>query len=232
MSTMNWRLYIPYTNDFDTFLKCYNSIADDIDPRNIEIVYNGGPENRKEYLNSFTLEWIRRQSYCWEACYNVSLPFSCVMNVLQQNAEMDHLDFYLWAHSDCLVKNNAASRLVEYIHNIEDRQSWGVVFTFYDILCGVNMHAVRAVGPWDQRLYQYFADNDWYHRVRLAGFSTLDSGLGADIEHMNGGSNTLKKSSVVNQRANYCHHGLQEQYYIAKWGGRSGHETYNTPFNI
>lgn len=55
---------------------------------------------------------------------------------------------------------------------------WGILFTNYDCLACYNMAMVDDVGPWDSVLFPaYFSDNDFHHRVRMAGWEMIETGL-------------------------------------------------------
>src|SRR5262249_22156848 len=107
-------------------------------------------------------------------------------------------------------------------------QRWGMVFTHYDTLAAFSMEMTRVVGQWDTTLPQYFADGDYYQRVRCAGYEIINTGL--PVTHHNSGSNTFK-SDPQRRFLNSVTFPLYERYYAAKWGGLPGHETYSWPFN-
>jgi GT2 family glycosyltransferase len=107
------------------------------------------------------------------------------------------------------------------------RRHWGVAFTHYDALVAFGMTMVRDVGPWDTNLPQYFADNDYYRRVRLAGYSVIETGL--TVAHPNA-SSTIE-SDPRRKFLNGVTFPLYQRYYARKWGGEPGYETYDRPFN-
>ncbi|KAK9814799.1 hypothetical protein WJX72_011633 [[Myrmecia] bisecta] len=51
--------------------------------------------------------------------------------------------------------------------------NWGVVWYEYDWFAAYNVKAVKTVA-WDNFIPHYKADCDFYHRIRLAGYNTLD----------------------------------------------------------
>jgi GT2 family glycosyltransferase len=72
----------------------------------------------------------------------------------------------------------------------------------------------------------YFEDNDMYYRVELGG-GTQRKSLAARMYHS--GSVTQNwggKPFVTSQMFE-----ANRAYYVAKWGGRPGEETYREPFN-
>ena len=90
----------------------------------------------------------------------------------------------------------------------------------------VNRRLFDIVGEFDETFNPcYFEDNDMHRRIRLAGFEALRY---ASYHHYLNG--TIKYDSerraVVQSRFP-----LVRDYYIAKWGGLPGSETYTIPFN-
>ncbi len=160
----------------------------------------------------------------------VPLTFSQTMNAVMRIAFEKACDFYITMHNDALADGGTPEQLLALIQQLfEIKRNWGVVFTHYDALCAFNTEAVRTVGQWDTILPQYFADNDYYRRVRMKGYETVDSGL--TVFHQNEGSNTIKADLLL-RISNSITFNLYKQYYAWKWGGEPGREQYTVPFNI
>ncbi len=159
---------------------------------------------------------------------SVPLTFSQSMNLLQRWAAERSCDALIYMHNDAEAGPGTAERLLEIIEEafITD-PGWGVTFTLYDTMASLNMTAVGKVGAWDITLPQYYADNDYYRRIRLAGFGVIETGL--PVIHANGGSSTIKSDSRRNF-LNGVTFPLYHRYYVAKWGGPPGHELYDKPF--
>jgi GT2 family glycosyltransferase len=68
---------------------------------------------------------------------------------------------------------------------------FGVLFTHYDTLSAVNMTAIRQIGPWDNLFNGYFADREYYARLRRYGFEEIQT----DIRVIHHGSMTIKTDS-------------------------------------
>jgi len=132
-------------------------------------------------------------------------------------------------HNDAEAAVGTPERLLAIVEEaVTSKQRWGVVFTHYDTLAAFSMEMVRVVGQWDTTLPQYFADEDYYLRVRLAGYELINTGLPM-IHHTNG-SSTLK-SDPRRRCLNSVTFPLYERYYTDKWGGLPRSETYDWPFN-
>src|SRR5262249_43948240 len=124
------------------------------------------------------------------------LTFSLSMNFLQQIAREAGCEILLFMHNDAEAVGDSAERLLAIAREAtEAGRRWGVIFTHYDTLAAFDMRMVCAVGRWDTTLPQYFADNDYYRRVRLAGYETIDTGL--PVIHHNNASSTVKSDSCL-----------------------------------
>lgn len=160
---------------------------------------------------------------------SVPLTFSQTMNLVQRMATDQSCDFYFFMHNDAEAGEGTPERLLAVVEQaVTSGQRLGVAFTAYDTLAAMNMTMVREVGRWDTNLPQYYADNDYYRRVRLAGYEMLYTDL--EVTHHNGASSTIKSDPRLGY-INGVTHPLYSQYYSAKWGGDSGAETYDWPFD-
>jgi GT2 family glycosyltransferase len=145
----------------------------------------------------------------------VPLTFTQTMNLMQRKAMEQGCDVVLFMHNDGEAESEVPERLLAFLEELEESgRNWGVVFTHYDVLVAFRMKAIKVVGPWDTKLPQYFADNDYYRRVRLAGFETVDTGL--QVHHHNA-SSTLQ-SDPIRKHINGITFPLYEKYYKTKWG--------------
>jgi GT2 family glycosyltransferase len=81
------------------------------------------------------------------------------------------------------------------------------------------------VGKFDEWIFPaYFEDNDYHTRMKLAGKSYFQTEFLNPVIYRN--SQTILKDSTINNRFND-----NKNYYISKWGGEPGKETFTTPFN-
>jgi hypothetical protein len=157
----------------------------------------------------------------------VPLFFSQTMNfMIRQSAKMGD-DFFIWIHSDAVPAEGSCEALVEKANYlIESSKPWGALFTNYDAMSAINMKAVKAVGDWDQNLIWYLSDCDYYRRLRLAGFPTIETNLSVYHDP----SQTLNADSKI-ANAVKLRNADQTLYYTLKWGGLNGEEIFTTPFN-
>lgn len=106
---------------------------------------------------------------------------------------------------------------------IDSVNAFSLFLTRWDILCG-------KVGPFDCTYFAYYEDNDLKYRMDLLD---IDLFLVPDtrVQHMEGGSATLKSFTVEERREHDRRFDRNTVLYIEKWGGLPGREVYKAPFN-
>jgi len=212
-------IFIPVVNNFDLLEKALRSVDSNL--YNEYLIYNnsGGEIPYEYYMNTPFKIW------------DPIIPdtFMETQNNMREYAINNNFDYYSFMHNDGEILDDSDIRMIEYVESLED--SWGIVFTHYDVFCSFNTKAVKEIGPWGDESWPmqksgYFLDCDYYRRLKLAGF--LEKNLeNSNVSHF--ASNTIKDE---NQRAIWV-----EQYnsilnhYIKKWGGDTGKEIYDIPFN-
>jgi hypothetical protein len=135
--------------------------------------------------------------------------------------------FYCFMHSDACAGNYAVENLIEMAFNLTaKREKWGAIFTAYDAFAAFNTDAFLSIGGWDENLSWYASDCDVYYRLRLAGYSIIESNL--PVAHYP--SQTLKSDPNVAAEVNR-EFAFRESYYRSKWGNSPGNEVYTIPFN-
>lgn len=164
---------------------------------------------------------------------------------LQSSWDDDDVAFLM--HADALALPGAPERLRDFTQaRLDSGERWGVIFTLYDVFCAFNMTAVREVGYWDVRLYQYGSDNDYWRRLKLANYSIIES---APIPGIADTPDKFFGKAHINESVGVIHRGSasirsdplfkyisdgrnpgNEAYYILKWGGLPNHETFTRPF--
>jgi glycosyltransferase involved in cell wall biosynthesis len=163
------------------------------------------------------------------------LTFAQTMNFGLSRAAEDNRKYCLFMHSDASAVNGTGMELLERCRAADDGvngysahygSKWGGIFTNYDAFVAFNVAACKAIGPWDTNLPQYFADNDYYRRMKLAGYAMLESGL--EVNHTP--SQTINSDPKL-KFLNSVTFPLYRQYYTQKWGGEPGQETFVQPFN-
>ncbi len=108
------------------------------------------------------------------------------------------------------------------------------------IICGNGYNAflmtesgLKTAGYLDENFYPaYFEDCDHFRRVALSGTKAVGV-PGFQIIHgeaPNWGSSTVKSDANYNKKNGITYQSNQG-YYVKKWGGLPGKETFKTPFN-
>jgi hypothetical protein len=158
----------------------------------------------------------------------VPYSFSQTMNVMHRLGAERKREVIMFLHNDAEVRPGTMERFLHRIGTLlHEERRWGAVLTQYQSLVAFNMAAVREVGPWDIQLPQYFSDNDYYRRLRLAGYEIVETEL--DVLHVDGGSGTIKADAEL-RSANDILHPLHGSYYSSKWGGLPGSEQLDRMF--
>lgn len=160
----------------------------------------------------------------------VPLTFTQSMNLLRKFALEQQCDVMMYMHIDAEAPVGIPEQLLSIVQSLltkKDRK-WGALYTFYDTLAVYNMEAIQAIGTWDTIFSAYFTDNDYYRRMKLAGYELIETGLA--VTHHNG-SSTINSDPHL-KFLNGITFPLYRHYYEKKWGGAPGNERFLTPFNL
>lgn len=94
-------------------------------------------------------------------------------------------------------------------------------------LAAINPVALATVGMFDENFFPiYYEDIDYYRRAALSG---LEHYVAPDTTLKHAGSKTLRVASEVAE-AHEHNFALNQQWYMAKWGGDKGAEMFDAPF--
>ena len=157
----------------------------------------------------------------------VPLSFSQTMNLLSALGRDRSCKLVMLLHSDAAPAAGTPARLIAALDEAAATgPRWGIAFTNYDAFAAYSAAMIADVGPWDVTLPQYFADVDYYRRVRLAGWEILETGL--PVLHEPSSTIRLDSARAAQHAVTFP---LYERYYAAKWGGGPGSETFARPFD-
>lgn len=161
----------------------------------------------------------------------VPLTFTQSMNYIIRLAEDRNCDVWMYMHSDAEAHKGTPEAFLSIIETIElEGRQWGVLYTLYNTLAAYSMKAQKVIGCFDTVIRDYFADNDYYYRMKLAGFECINTPLRDKMTHHNNGSSSIKFDKNLALR-NSITYPQAEIYYQLKWGGNPGNEKFKTPFN-
>lgn len=213
----DFHAYIPYVNRPDLLIKAAESLYD-LRPH-LTILDNSAQEDEKVFFPIPADVPVIRPT----------VPLTAVqsINFFLTDAKRRGCKFMLWGHNDHEAHPGSALALVEYARKMfAEGRKWGICFTAYDALSATNLDVIDDVGLWDSTLFSgYHGDNDFYRRLRLAGYETIDTNI--PVDHV--GSQTIK-SDPEREFMNSILFPISGFLYERKWGGRPGEETFSTPF--
>lgn len=213
---MKYKIHIPYVNRQDLLRDAIASVQ-------------GAFENIHVWSTGAMAPDVSVQTHSL-----APMPFTSMMNSLIASSWDDDVMFFM--HNDALAINGGAQKFMEFVQEkFSSNERWGVIFTHYDVLCAFNMRAVRSVGFWDPQLYQYVSDNDYYNKLRNAGWAKVDTRFGADNEQACGivhrnASSTVKADGLFDRLTRF-RGSFDQSYYAFKWGGKSESEKFFYPFD-
>jgi len=172
-------------------------------------------------------QWVHLSSRYHVFCPPVPLSFTQTMNWEMQACARRGKKFCLHMHSDAVVPPGAIEKLLEFAEQIDcSGRKWGVIFTLYDVMAVYNPMAAVECGGYDTTFSAYFSDNDYYRRLRLAGYECVESHI--EVGHV--GSSTVRSDESL-RNLHQMTFPWYRQYYVMKWGGEPDKETFATPFN-
>jgi hypothetical protein len=160
---MRYLLGIPFVNRRDLLERAVASIP--------------AMRDRLVIVDNSNLRELRdRQTLGNELVYEPPVPLTFVqsMNLLQQMAHAAACDVLCVMHNDAEAEPGMDVRFLDLVEEIwRTDPQFGVVFTHYDALSAFNMTAIRNSGPWDNLFTGYFADVEYYSRLRRYGFKEI-----------------------------------------------------------
>jgi hypothetical protein len=146
----------------------------------------------------------------------VSLTTAQTMNFMLDTARALHKTWFTWQHLDAVAQGDSAMRLQhiakEYVDN---GTKWGMLLTNHDALAACNVAALTEIGGWDWlRFPFYFLDNDVHHRLELAGYPIVMTGL--PVQHLV--SQTIQDGGC-RQDTHEAYFEMSKHFFKKKWPG-------------
>jgi hypothetical protein len=155
-----------------------------------------------------------------------------VINMMMHSSVQQGDDVMFWAHNDCFAEPGAAAEFkaaTEQLH--ASGTKWGVYFSLYDILCAINVKAIKEVGYFDPMFFQYTADVEYYYRMKRSGYAVETWLPGRDGRIKHRGSMTVRSDGVFNYATQWRERTrFDKNYYALKWGAAPGGELFAEPF--
>lgn len=221
-----YKFFIPYVNrqDFlDRAIKCVIPTV----KNNLIVIDNSDDQNLHpgKYGN-----WEQDGEIYFIEVIKPTYPllFSQTMNLMQNIAIQKDLAFFIFMHNDAVAPQERIDKLFKMVdESFKKEPAWAVIFTLYDLLCAYRTSAIEDIGKWDVTFPQYFADNDYFRRVKLKGYKCLESGG----EGMGHDTSATVRNDPARWWANEKSFMLYKELYKSKWGGYQDEEIYDCPYN-
>jgi GT2 family glycosyltransferase len=193
-----------------------------VKPDTIIVIDNSGDGSGSLYLEPLTHKF--NNITIWPQVNNIGVAAS--WNLFMQKIDADYV---LLVNDDVHVDYYALERFIAHIDNSEHSfftaaNMGGNAYSFLLI----KQQAYKQLGPFDERFYPaYFEDNDYERRRLLAGYY-LEAVPDVIVHHAQ--SSTMKRYTSNEMMRHHDTFTNNQAYYIAKWGGPVGSETFTTPF--
>lgn len=167
--------------------------------------------------------------------WKTNWPLAKAWNVGITEAFEEGNDYVLVINDDAFVKRDTADKLVATLEINPDLYLLSAVEHLGDTATHFSCFMVAPklfdrVGTFDENFNPiYFEDNDYIYRMNLLGVK--HSGL-HDALFVHKGSQTLKNKKEHGLGAQHDQEFRRNQeYYVKKWGGLPGKESYLNPYN-
>jgi hypothetical protein len=207
--------FIPYVN-MPSLLEKAIASSSHVAANGIGVIIDNRSDNTVESPESI-LAKLDNLSFC-VIKPDVPLTTAQTMNFMKSLAnEKRGVKYFTFMHNDGEIVGNGMS-LIEKARS-EAENSWGVIFTEYDVFCVFNLDVCNKIGEWDWlRFPFYFLDNDYYDRIKLAGYRCVDYNFREKFEviHHNNASNTIKNDAERAEVHNTLWH-YQEKMFRKKY---------------
>ncbi|CAF1402541.1 unnamed protein product [Adineta ricciae] len=201
--------FLAFTYDWDMLNQCLDSFYESkVGWQNVVLV-----DNSPGKLAVKRRDWLaRKYGHMIIAILPTSslLSFSHLQNLFLDIAQQSKCDFYSWSHMDIMLlplsedwaiakeninKTVGAKSSDAHPHTVYTKMlnsirqanrtenNWSVIFYHYDLVIAVRTSAYISNGPFDIYIPQYTADCDYYRRLKLSGYVSINQHI-VHIFHM------------------------------------------------
>lgn len=218
---MEYVIGVCHTNRFDLTVKTLESLAPIA--KNVVIVDNS---NNLEVYHHYK-----------DKGFNIHIPdsnvfFTQFQNLIIKIALERGCDWYGFMHDDAWTNStDDINVIVNRFNELHELKRYGIIKTNYDALCAISMDAVVKTGWWDNSYVQYFSDNDYYHRLFLAGYPDYCATDLAPLVLHPQPSRTIR-SDKLRSDINGVIFPAAQQLFGMKWGStKTRDKLYNMAYN-
>lgn len=224
----DYHVYIPYLNRPDLLKRAVDSVPE-LWP-NLTIIDNSSEQD----VIDDTFHTPSMQGNIGLSIFRPNVPFSFTMsqNWFFYDAKRRGCKFMMWFHNDCQLPSGAVQQMIDRVRGYyAEGRKWGVAFSYYDIFSAVNLAMVDEVGGYDTNIFSYVGDQDYYLRVKLAGWELVNTEIEVEaIRSGHVGSQTINSDERI-RLINGVTQTMANFYFSEKWGGEPGKEKFTTPWN-
>lgn len=222
---MNIGIVIPVLNQFEKAINAISSIETE---HNYEIKII--PQYRIDQPLSAAwnqgLDWSLKRRHSFTLIINDDILFTpqCIDNMVKSFLRLEKE-----AHCAMITANNIRGLYEDPMHTLEYQTDVIAYQDCPDFACFMVRPTIKTrIGSFDENFMPaYFEDNDYHYRINLAGLRAFND-VSAPYYHY--GSQTQNASDVLPVVPPFAFE-LNRSYYIDKWGGEPGKETYTHPYN-
>ena len=151
----------------------------------------------------------------------VQLNTAQTYNFMRKHA-IENVVMLFFMHDDCMVHDDINGFIEKSLEIMRSDSSVGCVYvddgeeyTCKDLLCCYRCGMLEDIGEWDALSFPfYYLDVDFFKRIELNNW--LISPINLNIEHKNGGSNTLK-NDIERQIVNGYYLEVSKTLFETKW---------------
>lgn len=210
-------LGIPHYNRPDLLLRCINSIDHPVD--RLVIVQNGPDDQMPQ---------ITKPDYVRELI-QIRHPNAGVAAAWNEIITLFTAPWWFISNNDIQFGPGNLGLTAKVI----SENTFGLAMGQYEYASfAITAACTGKVGLFDINFFPaYYEDADYSHRARIAGVPIHQIPYEGMIHGVDGNvSSTLRSDSRMKQSIEEAMR-LNNEYYIAKWGGHHGREVYVHPFN-
>ena len=205
---MKYKIYIPHTNKVEIIQECLGHLPDDIS-NNIILIDNSKEKNLNKFKDKYKILETP-----------IQLNTAQTYNFMRKHA-IENVDMLFFMHDDCMVHDDINGFIEKSLEIMRSDSSVGCVYvdddeeyTCKDLLCCYRCGMLEDIGEWDVLSFPfYYLDVDFFNRIES---SWKVYPVNFNIEHKNGGSNTLK-SDIERQIVNGYYLEVSKTLFETKW---------------
>jgi GT2 family glycosyltransferase len=227
---LDYSFIVPIMNRGDNLIKQMASFTSAIAPKALFVIDNSGGRDTsvieaKGKLNTVNFPSLKETTVTIaQQQSNLGVAASWNLGIRENPGP------WIIANSDIYLRDESAISII-----VSKLNEFDLVIACCLSLFGIKREAIEKAGTFDENFWPaYNEDLDYVTRLVLTGGTIYECAV--NVEHE--GSSTLKSDQRV-QRVILATHGMNDEYFLKKWGGKQpntyrGHRVYGRwshPFN-